>query len=126
MPIDVGPAEFAVDRLGVERVGLPHLELVDRRAGQKIAAHEPRLLGVPIVGLLRGPAFRLRTLGWPQERQTIATAQERNPVWHDRPYLAGDLVSQNWRLVFTSSVQNSTPAARVVGSGTAIGRKPVK
>ena len=56
-PIDFGPAELAVDRLGIERVGLPHFELVDRRAGEEVAADEPGLGVVPLVGLLGRPAL---------------------------------------------------------------------
>ena len=53
----LGPAELAVDRLGIERVGLPHFELVDRRAGEEVAADEPGLGVVPLVGLVRRPAI---------------------------------------------------------------------
>ena len=56
----LGPAQLAVDRRQVEGVGLPHLELVDRRARDEIAADEPGLLGVPLVGLLRRPCGRVR------------------------------------------------------------------
>src|SRR5262249_41160400 len=54
----LGPAQLAVNRLGVERVGLPHFELIDGGAGDEVAADEPGLLGVPGVGLVGGPARR--------------------------------------------------------------------
>ena len=58
-----GPAEFAVDRGRVEGVGLPHFQLVDGGAGDKVAADQPGLLGVPKVGLLGGPARQFLLLG---------------------------------------------------------------
>ena len=57
MPDGLGPAQFAVDGRRIEGVGLPHLQLIDRRRRQKIRAHGPRLLGVPRVGLRLGPAL---------------------------------------------------------------------
>ena len=51
----LGPAEFEINALGIERVGLPHFELVDGGGGDEVAANEPRLLSVPIVGALLGP-----------------------------------------------------------------------
>ena len=52
----LGPAELLVDGLRVERVGLPHLELVDGRRRDVVAADQPRLLRVPLVRLCLGPA----------------------------------------------------------------------
>ena len=49
------PAEFAVDGLGVEGFLLPHLHVVDRGAGQEIAADQPRLLAVPRPRFRGGP-----------------------------------------------------------------------
>ena len=46
----LGPAELAVDRGQVERVGLPHLELVDRRARREVAADEPGMFTSPCLG----------------------------------------------------------------------------
>src|SRR4029078_3253441 len=42
----LGPAELAVDRFGIERVGLPHFKLVDRRAGDEVRTDQPGLLRV--------------------------------------------------------------------------------
>ena len=55
-PEALGPPEFLVNRGRVERVGLPHLELVDGGCRDVVAADEPRLRGVPLRGLLFGPA----------------------------------------------------------------------
>ena len=43
-PQPLGPAQLAVDRRRVEGVRLPHLELVDRRAGDVVAADQPGML----------------------------------------------------------------------------------
>jgi hypothetical protein len=50
-PETLGPAELLFDRLRIERLGLPHLEFVDRRGRNVVAADQPRLLGVPVVRL---------------------------------------------------------------------------
>ena len=50
----LGPAQLAVDGGRVERVGLPHLELVDGGGRGEVAADEPRLGAVP----LGRPRFR--------------------------------------------------------------------
>ncbi len=55
-----GPAELLVDRFRIERLGLPHLELVDRGCRNVVAADQPWLLRVPLVGLRLGPAARWR------------------------------------------------------------------
>ena len=55
-----GPAQFAVDGGGIEGIGLPHLEFVDRGGGQKVRAHRPGLLGIPGIGLGLGPALLRR------------------------------------------------------------------
>jgi len=47
-----GPTEFAVDCGKVKGVGLPHFEFVDGSAGDKVAADEPGLFGVPRIGPL--------------------------------------------------------------------------
>ena len=46
----LGPTELAVDRGQVKRIGLPHLELVDRRAGREITADEPGMFTSPCLG----------------------------------------------------------------------------
>jgi hypothetical protein len=53
------PSEFGIDLSGIEGCLLPHLELIDSRLGDVIAAHEPRLLHVPRVRLLLSPACGL-------------------------------------------------------------------
>ena len=55
-PEAFGQAQFFVDPLRIERVGLPHLELVDGGRGNVVAADQPGLLGVPRCGLGFGPA----------------------------------------------------------------------
>jgi hypothetical protein len=52
-----GPTEFSIDRRWIERIGLPHFELIDRRAGVEIASNQPRLTFVPLVRLIGRPAF---------------------------------------------------------------------
>ena len=47
--------KFAVDGREIEGVGLPHFEFVDGGAGDEIAADQPGLLCVPVVGVLRRP-----------------------------------------------------------------------
>ena len=48
------PTELAVDSTRIERRGLPHLELVDRRAGNEVAADQPsRGIGPRACPLLR-------------------------------------------------------------------------
>src|SRR5262249_53186384 len=39
----LGPTQLAIDRRRIECFGLPHLELIDRRARQEIAANKPGL-----------------------------------------------------------------------------------
>ena len=51
------PAQFPVDRLGIERLGLPGFDLVDRRGRDVVASDRPGLGLVPLVGLLDGPAW---------------------------------------------------------------------
>jgi hypothetical protein len=50
-----GPAQLLVDGGGIEAVGLPHLELVDRGARIVIGADQPGLAFVPGVRLGLGP-----------------------------------------------------------------------
>ena len=50
------PTEFLVDLRRIEGVGLPHLKLVYRAGGKVIAAHNPRLVLVPLVGFGLVPA----------------------------------------------------------------------
>ncbi len=57
MPSDFGPAELGVDAPGVESIGLPHFELVNGVGGNVVAADEPGLMRVPVVGLGFSPAL---------------------------------------------------------------------
>jgi hypothetical protein len=58
-----GPAQFFIDGLRVEGLGLPHFEFVDGVGRDVIAADQPRLFGVPLVCLLfRPPPARSRRL----------------------------------------------------------------
>ena len=68
-----GPAELLVDRLRIEGVGLPHLELVDGGGRNVVAADQPRLLRVPVVGLGLGPPRRGRSRR--HEREDTADQQ---------------------------------------------------
>ncbi len=52
----LGEGEFLVDGVEIEGFRLPHLQLVDGGAGDEVAPDEPGLVGVPVVGLLLGPA----------------------------------------------------------------------
>ncbi len=45
------PAKLLVNFPRIESIRLPHFELVAGAGRQVIAAHQPRLLGVPLVGL---------------------------------------------------------------------------
>ena len=68
-----GPAELLVDRSRIERVRLPHLELVDGGGRDVVAADQPWLLRVPVVGLRLGPAARWRL----RHRQRTETADQQ-------------------------------------------------
>src|ERR1700730_778733 len=52
-----GPPEFKIDSLGVKRIRLPHLKLVDSGRRDVVAANPPGLLAVPIVGCFFSPAL---------------------------------------------------------------------
>ena len=51
------PAQFLIDPFEVERLRLPHFQLIDRGSGREIGPDEPGLLFPPIVGLGLGPLF---------------------------------------------------------------------
>lgn len=70
------PAEFAVNRLWIKRICLPHLQLVDRCAGGEVAADEPAMLGLPFICFLDRPR-RLRKRG-----KSGKTEQEAGEVFH--------------------------------------------
>ena len=67
-----GPAEFEVDALWVEGVGLPHFEFVDGRGRDVVAADEPWLCGIPILGALFRPA------GWLCEGRRTGEKKKKN------------------------------------------------
>jgi hypothetical protein len=50
-----GHLQLTVDAPGVVGACLPHLDLVARGGGDVVGAHQPALLPVPGVGLVRGP-----------------------------------------------------------------------
>jgi len=52
----VRPTEFTTDRLRIETIRLPHLQLVDGGAGDKVAPHQPGLRGVPLLRLFDRPS----------------------------------------------------------------------
>ncbi len=54
------PTQLQVDPLWVERIRLPHLQFVNGVGRQIVAADRPRLLRIPGIGLLSGPARWLR------------------------------------------------------------------
>ena len=56
----LSPGQLLIDLGRIEGCFLPHLQLVDRRSGRVIAAHQPRLFGVPGICLLLAPARGLR------------------------------------------------------------------
>jgi hypothetical protein len=51
------PPKLTVDRGRIERFRLPHFQLIDSRAGKKVATNEPRLRIVPFIGLFGCPTF---------------------------------------------------------------------
>jgi hypothetical protein len=53
----LGPPQLLVDLLRIKRRRLPHFEFVDGILRHEVAAHQPRLLLVPAVGLVVGPAL---------------------------------------------------------------------
>jgi hypothetical protein len=55
----LGPGELLFDLGRIERLLLPHLQLVHGRTGHVVAAHEPGLVRVPGVRLPFRPAGRL-------------------------------------------------------------------
>ena len=57
MPEAFGPAEFFIDFGGIERIGLPHFELVDGIGRDEIAADNPGLASIPGTRGFPGPAF---------------------------------------------------------------------
>jgi hypothetical protein len=87
----LGPAEFSVDGAEVERVGLPHLELVDRAAGDVVAADEPGLFLVPGIRLLNGPgtgalaALRLSAFLLSERGQTDGRGDEQQRCGDEDP-----------------------------------------
>ena len=56
----LSPTKFQIDSFRIERVCLPHLELVNGAGRVVVAADQPRLPRVPIAGLLLRPSLVLR------------------------------------------------------------------
>ena len=52
-----GPSELTIDALGIERVSLPHLELVDGIGRKVVTADQPRLFGIPGIRRFGGPTL---------------------------------------------------------------------
>jgi hypothetical protein len=75
--------EFAVVNGWIEGVGLEHLELVDGIRWDVVRADEPGLVGVPVVGLLLGPA---RTLGRGREGEGEQEYGEDGWALHRDPF----------------------------------------
>jgi hypothetical protein len=75
------PSELDIDALRIERVGLPHLELVDRARRNVVAAQGPGLSRIPRIGLLRSPALARGGKGRRcEEHQTNADQSGRNAI----------------------------------------------
>ena len=55
----LGPAELHIDALRIERIGLPHFQLVDCRGRDVVRAYQPPLLCVPVARLRLGPTLRV-------------------------------------------------------------------
>ena len=72
-----GPAQFAVDGRRIERLAAPHLDVVHRRAGQEIAAHQPRLGPVPRRRLAPWARRRGRTRARPPPAASAVRARTR-------------------------------------------------
>lgn len=58
-----GVAQFTIDGTRIEAGSLPHFELVDRRAGDEVAAPEPSFGSVPFGGFCFAPDGTLRRDG---------------------------------------------------------------
>src|ERR1700737_2306970 len=50
-----GPPQLKIDSLGVKRIRLPHLKLVDSGSRGVVAANQPGLPGIPVVGSFFSP-----------------------------------------------------------------------
>ena len=46
----LGPIEFHVDPFWIERIRLPHFQLIDGSGRDVVAAHQPGLPGIPSIG----------------------------------------------------------------------------
>ena len=74
------PPELTVNRGRIISLRLPHLQLVDGRAGDKVAADQPRLLLVPLFSLVDCPTFHFEF-----PRFLFKTTSARMLHWHDSP-----------------------------------------
>ena len=79
----LSPAQLAVVRRRVKRVGLPHLQLVDGIRRQIVRAHQPRLRVVPGLGLRLAPAL-LRARG---RRHTNQNRGQHGAAQHVHKFL---------------------------------------
>src|SRR5207302_8385748 len=80
-PDRLRPAELAVDALGIEGIGLPHLELVDRVGGDVVRADQPGLPPIPVPrGLLRPACAGRGREGEGSTGERCETGEEGRPV----------------------------------------------
>ena len=80
---DIGrPREFLVDRLGIERIGLPELELVDGGSRRVVAPDHPRLGCIPLGGLPGGPSLAGRGRAAQNQEQARGDEQITHGVKH--------------------------------------------
>src|ERR1700693_1976759 len=77
-----GPAELKIDSLGIKRIRLPHLKLVDSGSGNIVAANQPELPGIPIVGSFFSPAL---------QRLSLKTGVETENQYQSDPDPSGSL-----------------------------------
>src|SRR5688572_18999408 len=80
-----GPAEFAIDRLRIPRFGLPHLELIDGAGWAEIAANQPGLFRIPVIGLLRGPLVA----GCCRHDERASESSKQEKAFHDLELFSG-------------------------------------
>src|SRR5688500_15841568 len=129
-PQPLGQREFPVDGVQVERFRLPHLELVDRVRRDVVAPDEPRLLAVPVVGFLLGPAPRRLGAGYEtategetrDEEQAMNERHGRGMVAESRPGSSGCAAAspQVARATFSLHGTRHYPSRRALPEGGAV------
>ena len=77
------PPQLGVDYHRVERIGVPHLNLIDGAGGNVIGADVPGLLGIPEVGGFGGPLDRFDGKGGEGQKQTERDAERLHAIEHD-------------------------------------------